>query len=98
MSAKKVLTATGKLRHGYFVVGRVRGALKFLRRLSRADRQSIRYWTDGLLGSFTSADSFGLGQHSQDPKHLLQGQGVPQAHPAQGHPVQGWQGLVVRAG
>ena len=32
------------------------------------------------------------GQHSQNPPDLLQGQGVPQAHPAQGHPVQGWQG------
>lgn len=38
------------------------------------------------------------GQHSQDPQHLLQGQGVPQAHPAQGHPVQSWQGLPVRPG
>lgn len=32
------------------------------------------------------------GQHSQDPPDLLQVQGVPQAHSAQGHPVQGWQG------
>lgn len=48
---------------------------------------------------FQVADSFGqTGQHSQDPKHLLQGPGVPQAHPAQGHPVQGWQGLALRTG
>jgi hypothetical protein len=33
-----------------------------------------------------------LGEHSQDPEDLLQGQGLPQAHPAQGHRVQGWQG------
>lgn len=32
------------------------------------------------------------GQRSQDSPHLLQGQGLQEAHPAQGHPVQGWQG------
>jgi ribosomal protein L44E len=39
-----------------------------------------------------------LGQHSQDSEDLLQGQGVPQAHPAQGHPVQGWQGAFLSHG
>merc|ERR1712080_724754 len=38
------------------------------------------------------------GQRSQDPPYLLQGQAVPQAHPAQGHPVQDWQGLALRSG
>lgn len=33
-----------------------------------------------------------LGQHSENPQDLLQGQGLPQAHPAQGHTIQGWQG------
>jgi hypothetical protein len=32
------------------------------------------------------------GQRSQDSPHLLQGQRLQEAHPAQGHPVQGWQG------
>jgi hypothetical protein len=33
------------------------------------------------------------GQHPQDSTNLLQGQGVPKAHPPQGHPVQGGKGL-----
>jgi large subunit ribosomal protein L44e len=32
------------------------------------------------------------GQHPEDAQDLLQGQGLQEAHPAQGHPVQGWQG------
>ena len=32
------------------------------------------------------------GQHPEDAQDLLQGQGVQEAHPAQGHPVQGRQG------
>jgi ribosomal protein L44E len=32
------------------------------------------------------------GQRSQDSPHLLQGQRLQEAHPAQGYPVQGWQG------
>lgn len=32
------------------------------------------------------------GQRSQNPPHLLQGQGLQEAHPAQGYPVQGRQG------
>src|SRR5687767_13344210 len=38
------------------------------------------------------------GQHPENPQHLLQGQGVPQAHPAQGHAVQGRQGFPLRPG
>ncbi|KAJ2955479.1 hypothetical protein NQZ79_g8519 [Umbelopsis isabellina] len=29
-----------------------------------------------------------VGQHSQDPQHLLQGQDLQEAHPPQGYPVQ----------
>lgn len=32
------------------------------------------------------------GQRSQNPPDVLQVQAVPQAHAAQGHPVQGWKG------
>ena len=32
------------------------------------------------------------GQHPEDAQDLLQGQGLQEAHPAQGHPVQGRQG------
>jgi ribosomal protein L44E len=35
------------------------------------------------------------GQRSQDSSHLLQGQGLQEAHPAQGHSVQGRQGKAV---
>ena len=42
--------------------------------------------------------SFRTGQHPKDTKHLLQGKGVPEAHPAQGHSVQGRQGLAVCSG
>lgn len=38
-----------------------------------------------------------IGQHSQDEEHLLQGQGVPQAHRPQGHAVQGRQGTFERS-
>ena len=34
------------------------------------------------------------GQRTQDQTHLLQGQGVQEAHPAQGHTIQGWKGAV----
>jgi hypothetical protein len=34
------------------------------------------------------------GQRSQNPPDVLQGQGLQEAHPAQGHPVQGWQGQI----
>ena len=34
-----------------------------------------------------------IGQHPQDQEHLLQGQGVPQAHRPQGDAVQGRQGI-----
>ncbi|KAB8345980.1 hypothetical protein FH972_023032 [Carpinus fangiana] len=34
----------------------------------------------------------GPGERSQDPQDLLQGQRLQEAHPTQGHPVQGWQG------
>lgn len=46
----------------------------------------------------TTGSSRQNGEHSQDPEDLLQGQQVQQAHPAQGHSVQGRQGLRVRAG
>ncbi|CAI7635053.1 unnamed protein product [Penicillium bialowiezense] len=36
------------------------------------------------------------GQHPQNPPDVLQVQGLPQAHPAQGYPVQGWQGMCFR--
>ena len=36
------------------------------------------------------------GQRSQNPQDLLQGQDLQEAHPAQGHPVQGWQGMHYR--
>jgi len=36
------------------------------------------------------------GQRSQDSPHLLQGQDLQEAHPAQSHPVQGRQSLVIR--
>jgi large subunit ribosomal protein L44e len=32
------------------------------------------------------------GQRTQDQTHLLQGQGVQEAHPAQSHTIQGWKG------
>jgi hypothetical protein len=32
------------------------------------------------------------GQRTQDQTHLLQGQGLQEAHPAQSHTIQGWQG------
>lgn len=35
------------------------------------------------------------GQHPEDAQDLLQGQGLQEAHPAQGHPVQGWQGATL---
>lgn len=38
------------------------------------------------------ADLATTGQHPEDAQDLLQGQGMQEAHPAQGHPVQGWQG------
>jgi hypothetical protein len=43
-------------------------------------------WVDGILWQ-TDADSNSLGQRSQDPPNLLQGQGLQEAHPAQGHPL-----------
>jgi len=33
--------------------------------------------------------NFFTGQRSQDPSHLLQGQRLQEAHPAQGHTIQG---------
>ena len=33
------------------------------------------------------------GERTKDSPHLLQGQGLQEAHPAQGHPVQGWKGM-----
>ena len=38
------------------------------------------------------------GERSQDQEGVLQGQGVPQAHDAQGHAVQDRQGVALRAG
>lgn len=52
---------------------------------------------DGVGADFSGSGGltrWGIGQHSQDEEHLLQGQGVPQAHRPQGHPVQGWQGTL----
>lgn len=34
------------------------------------------------------------GQHPEDAQDLLQGPRLQEAHPAQGHPVQGWQGAL----
>lgn len=39
-----------------------------------------------------------LGQRPEDEEYLLQGEEVPEAHPAQGHPIQDGQGLAFRAG
>lgn len=39
-----------------------------------------------------------VGGRAQVPEHLLPSEGVPQAHPPQGDPVQDWEGLQVRAG
>merc|ERR1711964_537123 len=38
------------------------------------------------------------GQRSQNQTHLLQGQGLPKAHPAQGDAIQGRKGISFRAG
>lgn len=44
------------------------------------------------------ASTLPAGERSQDQEGLLQGQGVPQAHHAQGHPVQDRQGVALRPG
>lgn len=38
--------------------------------------------------------SYLTGERTKDSPHLLQGQGLQEAHPAQGHPVQGWKGMI----
>ena len=37
------------------------------------------------------------GQHPKDSSHLLQGQGLQEAHPTQGHPIQGRKGQQARS-
>ena len=46
----------------------------------------------GLFAVQLTDGGFRSGQHPENPPDLLQGQGVQEAHPAQSHPVQGWQG------
>lgn len=48
---------------------------------------------DHLEGTSWLTRGLKCSEHSQDAYDLLQGQGVPQAHPAQGHPVQGRKGM-----
>lgn len=56
-----------------------------LRRIIRATSTSQRREMTDIVGA---------GERSQDSPHLLQGQGLQEAHSAQGHPVQGRQGTL----
>lgn len=62
--------------------------------------QEISSYRDGLwrLRPVSStgprANLCHLGERTKDSPHLLQGQGLQEAHPAQGHPVQGWKGML----
>jgi hypothetical protein len=56
-----------------------------------AKKQTRRTTQQGILEHILIKARFS-GQRSQDSPHLLQGQRLQEAHPAQGYPVQGWQG------
>lgn len=55
---------------------------------------SHAHWSkENNHNEITKTDSLApTGQHPEDAQDLLQGQGVQEAHPAQGYPVQGRQG------
>lgn len=46
------------------------------------------------MKSILKLTELSVGQRTQDQTHLLQGQGVPEAHPAQSHTIQGWKGTM----
>jgi hypothetical protein len=49
----------------------------------------------GSVGLHTlTGYAINLGQHSENPPDVLQVQGMPKAHPAQSHPVQGRKGTI----
>ena len=59
-----------------------------------ATYRSLRTWNYST-GSTTLTPGI-TGERSKDAQDLLQGQGLQEAHSAQGHTVQGWQGTINR--
>lgn len=66
--------------------------------LSRGWRNYLKqHYSRMIFSSWIKADIFfsSVGQRPKDQTHLLQRQGLPQAHPTQGHPIQGRKGTII---